>query len=80
MLNLDANGFTRVTNQFSLTLPSPTMISVILLELEYHLRICNFGQFVIFYDIKGFQRRGFLQIISETVEKVRFWHIYKFRI
>ena len=36
MLNLDANGFTRVTNQFSLTLPSPTMISVILLELEYH--------------------------------------------
>ena len=41
MLNLDANGFTRVTNQFSLTLPSPTMISVIFAELEYHLRICS---------------------------------------
>jgi len=41
LLNLNANGFTGVTNQFSLTLPSPTMISVILLELEYHLRICT---------------------------------------
>ena len=45
MLNLDANGFTRVTNQFSLTLPSPTMISVILLELEYHLTYMYLADF-----------------------------------
>ena len=51
MLNLDANGFTRVTNQFSLTLPSPTMISVILLELEYHLHICIFAILQILAEI-----------------------------
>ncbi len=40
------------------------MISVLLPELEYHLHIWILGKFVIFYDITGFQRRGFLQIIS----------------
>jgi hypothetical protein len=45
------------------------MISAFLPELGLHLHICSLGQFVIFYDITGFQRRGFLQIISETVEK-----------
>ena len=59
MLNLDANGFTRVTNQFSLTLPSPTMISVILLELEYHLLIFSLGKVVIFYYITGSEGRSF---------------------
>ena len=29
---------------------------------RYHLRICSLREFVIFYDITGFQRRGFLQI------------------
>jgi len=32
--------------------------------LVQHLHICSLGQFVIFYGITGFQRRGFLQIIS----------------
>jgi hypothetical protein len=29
----------------------------------------DYGELVIFYDISGFQRGRFLQIISETVEK-----------
>jgi hypothetical protein len=47
------------------------MISKVWAGFEYHLRICNLGEFVIFYDISGFQRHGFLQIISETVEKAQ---------
>ncbi len=80
LLNRDENGFTMIEINISLTWQLPNVISVIIPELWLHLRICSLGKFVIFYDIKGFQRRGFLQIISETVEKVRFWHIYKFRI
>jgi len=30
--------------------------------LEYHLHICSLGKFVIFYYIKGFERRDFLHI------------------
>ena len=40
------------------------MISVILPELWYHLRIWNLRQFVIFHDITGFERHGLLRIIS----------------
>ncbi len=58
-----------VNFQIYLTLQSPNMISVIEAVLWLHLRICTLGKFVIFYDIAGFERGGFLQIISETVEK-----------
>jgi hypothetical protein len=40
------------------------MVSALLPELGFHLRICNLGKFVIFYGIIGLQRRDFLQIIS----------------
>ncbi len=39
-------------------------VSVLLPELRLHLHICISRQFVIFHDITGFERRGFLHIIS----------------
>ena len=50
--------------EFYLTWQLPTMISVLLPEMEYHLQIGIWGKFVIFHYITGFHRRGFLQIIS----------------
>jgi hypothetical protein len=49
-----ATGFYDITNLGKVGLPST------------YLKI---GQFVIFYDITAFQRRAFVQIISEIVEK-----------
>jgi hypothetical protein len=46
-LNLGANRFTMMKINISLTLPAPTMISVLLPELWLHLHICNFGKVVI---------------------------------
>ncbi len=34
------------------------------MNLRFHLRICTLGKFLIFYDITGFQRRGFLNILN----------------
>ena len=68
MLNLNANGFTGVTNQFSLTLPSPTMISVILLELEYHLLISTWTKIVIFHAITGLRAVVFCRLFQINLQ------------
>ena len=44
------------------------MISVFLSELELHLHIQSLGQFVIFHDITGFERRDILNIISINLQ------------
>ncbi len=64
LLNLDANWFTMIKINLSLTWNQWSMISVVLSELEYHLLISSLGQFVIYYYITCFYRHDFLQIIS----------------
>ena len=60
MLNQDANGFTVIKIKISLTWQLPNVISVIISELGLHLRIPSLAKVVIFYEITGFERHGFL--------------------
>ena len=41
--------------------------------LWLHLHICSLGQFVIFRDITGFQRRGFIQVLSMNLHFGDIW-------
>ena len=64
LLNLNANEFTMIKMNISLTLYRRIMISVILLELGFHLLICTGGQVVIFYAITGSERYDLLRVLS----------------
>ena len=46
-VSVDGDDFTIIKNQIYLARQTPIMISVLSPELIYHLRIFNFGQFVI---------------------------------
>ena len=59
LLNLDENGFTMIKMNISLTWQLTNVISVIISELGFHLRICSLGQIVIFYDITTVYKSGF---------------------
>ena len=64
LLLLDEGALVKIRINIFLTWNRWIVISVILSGFEYHLRICSLSQFVIFYDITGFEKRGILQIIS----------------
>ena len=72
-MNLDENGFTMIKMNISLTWQLTNVISVIISELGFHLHIWILSLFVIFYDIAGFERRGFLHVISINLQPADIW-------
>jgi len=49
------------------------MVSVLLSALGFHLHIATLGKVVIFHCITGFQRGGFLPIISIYRKLASLW-------
>jgi hypothetical protein len=67
------NNFPKIIFRIILTWQPVFMISQVWARLEYHLLICTLGEFVIFFDITGFERNQNLPIISIHHHQADIW-------
>ena len=65
---LGEEALVKIRINIFLTLPSPTMVSVILSEFEYHLLISTWTKIVIFHAITGLRAIVFCRLFQINLQ------------